>query len=111
MVLDADVGRVLRAKYRDWCSARLADEFVRLTPDQIYGLARDADEELDTETGDDAGSVSSAGAELTYRLVVKRVTDALYARMQFPTFEEWVAAYEEAPERFDEELLGLWREG
>lgn len=111
MVLDADVGRVLRAKYRDWCSARLADEFVRLTPDQIYALARDADEELDTDSGDAPEGASPSGGALTYRLVVKRVTDALYARMQFPTFEEWVAAYEETPERFDEELLGLWREG
>ncbi len=31
--------RILRAKYLDWCSARVADRFLELTPDQIYELA------------------------------------------------------------------------
>lgn len=36
--------RVLRAKYLDWCSARIADRFLELTPDQIYELAHPASE-------------------------------------------------------------------
>lgn len=31
--------RVLRAKYLDWCSARVAERFLALTPDQIFELA------------------------------------------------------------------------
>jgi hypothetical protein len=31
--------RILRAKYLDWCSAKVADRFLELTPDQIYELA------------------------------------------------------------------------
>lgn len=34
--------RILRAKYLDWCSARLADRFLALTPDQIYDLAHES---------------------------------------------------------------------
>src|SRR5512141_1263623 len=98
--------RVLRAKYLDWCSARLADRFLRLTPDEIYELAERAHAPgAPLETPDRA-----AGAELSYRSLVERVTEALAARMQLPTFEEWSAAYAEAPEQFEEDLLGLWRE-
>ncbi len=106
MALNREAGRVLRAKYLDWCSARLADHFLRLTPDEIYELAQRADaESAPLET-----SHPGVGTELSYRSVVERVTEALAARMQLPTFEEWSAAYSEAPERFEEELLGLWRE-
>ena len=34
--------RILRAKYLDWCSARVADRFLALTPDEIYELAEQA---------------------------------------------------------------------
>ncbi len=30
----------LRAKYLDWCSARLAERFLDLSPEEIYALAR-----------------------------------------------------------------------
>lgn len=39
MANDPAGDRVLRAKYLDWCSARVADRFLELTPDQIYDLA------------------------------------------------------------------------
>ncbi|HEX7119232.1 MAG TPA: hypothetical protein VF212_10615 [Longimicrobiales bacterium] len=32
---------ILRAKYLDWCSARVVDRFLELTPDQIYQLAHE----------------------------------------------------------------------
>ncbi len=106
MAADPDQGRVLWAKYLDWCSARLADRFLRLTPDEIYELAQRAEPE--TASGPHSGS--GVGTELSYRSVVERVTEALALRIQLPTYEEWSAAYAEAPERFEEELLGLWRE-
>jgi len=31
--------KFLRAKYLDWCSARVAEHCLALTPDQIYQLA------------------------------------------------------------------------
>ncbi len=109
MTPNREVGRVLRAKYLDWCSARLADRFLRLTPDEIYELAQRADAE--PEGAPPGGGERAVGTELSYRSVVERVTEALAARIQLPTFEEWAAAYSEAPEQFEEELLGLWREG
>ena len=108
MAPNPEAGRVLRAKYLDWCSARLADRFLRLTPDEIYELAQRAD--ADADEGAPGASDRAVGTELSYRSVVERVTEALAARIQLPTFEEWSAAYAEAPDRFEEELLGLWRE-
>ncbi len=106
MAADPDLGRVLWAKYLDWCSARLVDRFLRLTPDEIYELAQRAE----PEAGPGPGGEGAVGTELSYRSVVERVTEALKSRIPLPTYEEWAAAYREAPERFDEELLGLWRD-
>lgn len=107
MAADPDLERVLRAKYHDWCSARLADQFLRLTPDEIYELAH-AEAEPHGMAVPEADR--GVGTEVSYRSVVERATEALASRMRLPTFEEWSAAYAEAPDRFDEELLGLWRE-
>ncbi len=107
MAADPDLGRVLRAKYHDWCSARLVDRFLRMTPDDIYELAH-AEPEPDRIAVPEADR--AVGTEVSYRSVVERVTEALASRIGLPTFEEWSAAYAEAPERFDEELLGFWRE-
>jgi hypothetical protein len=91
--------RILRAKYLDWCSARVAERFVKLTPEEIYQLADEAN------TGVDGGEPS-----MSFREIVERVTRVLTAEMDLPDFEEWSAAYAIDPARFDEELLGLWRE-
>ncbi len=108
MAADADLERVLWAKYLDWCSARLVERFLQLTPDQIYELAQQAEAEPELGVGGEAAQ--AVGTEVAHRSVVARVTEALQARMQLPSFAEWSAAYAEAPERFEEELLGLWRE-
>lgn len=82
--------RTLRAKYADWCSARLADRFLELTPEEAY----------------ERGRVEGGG----YRALVQRVTDSLLEEMSLPTFEQWSAAYAEEPARFDAEMLGFWKE-
>ncbi|HET9986476.1 MAG TPA: hypothetical protein VFQ38_23060 [Longimicrobiales bacterium] len=102
MADEPDDGRILRAKYLDWCSARVAERFLQLTPDEIYRVAH--------EGASGAGDDSPVGVELSYRTLVERVTEALTARMELPTYEEWSAAYAESPERFEAELSGLWRE-
>ncbi len=108
-MVDPEAGRELRAKYLDWCSARLADRFLRLTPDEIYELAQRASRG-DEGPGAEGARAAGEGSELSYRSLVELVTEALTAQAALPSFEEWAAAYAEAPERFDEELLGFWRE-
>src|SRR5690606_5316191 len=131
--------RILRAKYLDWCSARVADRFLAMTPDQIYDLAqeslrRDSGPAVEAEgeaagagqaamgageggptpsQGQDPGSPSrgdgGAYGTVSSRELVGRVTEILAARVGLPTFEAWLAEYERSPEQFEAELLGLWK--
>lgn len=115
---------VLRAKYLDWCSARVAERFVELTPDQIWELA----EQAQGETGS-AGVSSSDDPDLrravaaavgaiaptdkrvvSFRELVERVTEVLRLELELPSYETWLRAYKAEPEKYDEELLGFWRE-
>ncbi len=104
-----EAGRELNAKYLAWCSAHLAARFVRLTPDEIYELAQRASAGSGAEAGAREGG-AGVGTELSYRALVELVTEALTAQAGLPTFPEWAAAYAEAPERFEQELLALWRD-
>lgn len=129
----------LRAKYLDWCSAQVADRFLELTPDQIYDLAygspsgledgqsvasiapgsSEAEKAAECQSNSAASSsspvatwVASAGdpeSGIQYRVLVERVAEMLAARMQLPSFDEWVEAYLAAPDRYEAELLGFWR--
>lgn len=125
---------ILRAKYLDWCSARIADRFLALSPDEIYQLAERtthgpadtaspppplsstnypdnsepdwhaAINQAVTAVADDSTETAS------FRSVVARVTEILADEMELPTFEEWAAAYSEAPAEFDRDMLGFWKE-
>lgn len=121
---------ILRGKYLDWCSARVAERFLRLTPDEIYQLAQEVTEPAGaaaaarvapvaeqgrtaaataTPSGSPAGLADPRGAAgISYRVLVQRVTEVLSSQLGLPTFEEWSAAYRATPERYEEELLGFW---
>jgi hypothetical protein len=113
---------VLRAKYLDWCSARLADRFLALSPDEIYELAERASHGRDdtlvalgasgTEAEMPQRSSSLAEAAVkepeNFRNLIARVTEVLAETL--PTFEAWVEGYRADPARYEEELLGFWRE-
>lgn len=89
---------VLRAKYLDYCSAKVAETLLGLSADQIYLLAQEA---ADTSRSRESGEFSYGDA---VRLATKRIA----AQLSLPPFELWVAAYQEDPARFEGDLLGLW---
>lgn len=93
----AEPEEVLRAKYFDYCSAQLAEVFLRLSPDEIFLLAQEA-----------AGSGEGAP---TFGELVQRVTAELERRLALPPFHVWADDYRRHPERYDEYLLGLWEDG
>jgi hypothetical protein len=119
--------RELRAKYLDWCSARLAERFLALSPDEIYELAERTSHgrteslvafsasvptsssafELNPEN---ANSIANPYDSDSFRVLVARVTEVLADTLELPDFEAWAALYREAPQRFDEELVGFWRD-
>ncbi|TVR64954.1 MAG: hypothetical protein EA422_05285 [Gemmatimonadales bacterium] len=89
---------ILRAKYLDFCSARVADTLLRLSADEIYVLAEKAAR----------ASGEGEGRDFSFDTVVKLATARLTEQLALPPFEIWVAAYREDPTGFDGELLGLW---
>ena len=122
----------LREKYLDWCSAQVADSFLRLTPEEVFALAERAtrlegsgpSEASATAAGDvssaavalwrqlsSAGGVPSGGGGpatiASYQGVVAQIAELLAQQMKLPKFEEWVLAYETDPERFERDLLGF----
>ena len=53
----------LRAKYLDWCSARLAERFLDLSPEEIYALARpDAPDRTGAGSADEPPDASPGAA-------------------------------------------------
>jgi hypothetical protein len=127
--LDPDRGddQILRAKYLDWCSARIAERFLKLTPEEIYQLAHRASqggnslpERRPSETSSpDTPDAAASPAFLqvptdeldSFQRIVEAVTQVLTTQLQLPSFEDWRASYKAAPDQYEEELLGLWREG
>jgi hypothetical protein len=102
---------ILRAKYLDWCSARIAERFLALSPDEIYQLAERATHGQTDSVGPLASLSSySADSDSAFHALVARVTSVLADEMELPTLDEWMAAYSEAPEEFDDEMLGFWKE-
>ncbi|MEX2609346.1 MAG: hypothetical protein WEA24_05315 [Gemmatimonadota bacterium] len=114
MAAESEEARTLRAKYWDWCSARLADRFLSLSSDDIYRLAR-----REPETGAGLGGGTPVGRDpgalagetpASFRELVAQVTESLAREMGLPSFEQWSAAYREDPARFEGQLLGMWRD-
>lgn len=89
---------ILRAKYLDYCSARVAETLLLMSPDEIFLLARDA-------ARDPSGERSTT---LSYDEVVQLATGLISRQLDLPPFERWAEAYRRDPSQFDHELLGLW---
>ena len=88
---------VLRAKYLDYCSARVAELFLSLPPDEIFVLA------------DESGQGRQEASEAPYDALVRGAALKLAERLGLPSFAEWAEAYEADPGQFEAELMGLWK--
>jgi hypothetical protein len=89
---------VLRAKHLDFCSAKVAEALLSLSPDEMYLLAEEA-----ART-----TVTPPASHLGYDAMVRLATEHLADRLDLPTFEQFRDAYRKDPAAFDRELLGLW---
>ena len=91
-----DEDPVLRAKYRDYCSARVADALLAMSAEEIYVLAQ---------------SEARARGQLepeTYRDKVSLATGKIRDRLNLPEYDEWVSRYREDPQAFEPFLMGFW---
>ncbi len=88
---------VLRAKHRDYCSARVFRIIQRMSPDEMFVFVKD----LNPDSG--------GGGELSYDEMVRLATKRIYAEEGLPSFDDWVEQYRANPEHFDAVLLDLWK--
>ena len=89
---------ILRAKYLDYCSARVADALLRMTPDEMFLLAQSAEEEPRPK-GEPAREYSE---------IVRLATGRISTSLALPDFAAWAEEYRRNPQQFEAELLGLW---
>lgn len=98
---DGPRDHVLRAKYLDFCSARVAEALVRLPADEIYLLAGEAS----------PGSPEGAPPAPTFAAMVRLATGRLSRTLGLPSYPEFARRYRDNPEEFEAELIGLWKTG
>jgi hypothetical protein len=89
----------LRAKYLEYCSARISEVFMSLSDERTYQFL----EEAASEAGLD---LASLGFQEKMRIVSAKLRDSI----PLPGFVEWAAEYREHPERFEPILIGLWKD-
>jgi len=116
----AEDDRTLRAKYLDWCSARLAERFLAMTPEQIYRLAQETPSgarskpagAVEASLPDSPVAVNpvSLSESDSFPEIVERITREIETAMGLPDFETWVVAYRASPDQYEEEMLGFWRD-
>ena len=95
---EAQCDPVLRAKYLDYCSARVAEVLLGLTADDMYVLAQEVAGE---STGENEGVPS-------FDTIVRLATERITRGLSLPDFWDWVAEYRKNPEGFEQEMIGLW---
>jgi hypothetical protein len=94
----------LQARYYDWCSARIAERLVQLSPEEIWHRAAVLSEarELFVWEEEIGGKAFPPGnAFFSARLLAHIFAQEL----DLPPFEQWEAAYRANPEKFDREIV------
>lgn len=89
----------LRAKYLEYCSARLSEVFLSLSDEHTYRILEEA-----------AGEAGEDLASLGFQSKMRLVTGKLRASVPLPDFASWAEEYRLHPERFEPMLLGLWKQ-
>jgi hypothetical protein len=83
-----------RARYLDFCAARISEVFLSLSDERTYQMM----EEAALEAGLEIGS-------LGFSEMMDLVTQRLRRNVPLPEFEDWVQEYRESPERFNHLFL------
>lgn len=88
----------------DWCSARVAEHLLGMSPDEAFELAERVRQPTAPEP---PGSRRPGENPLSYPDVVRALTRSVFADLGLPGFAEWLAQYRKDPSAFERELLGF----
>ena len=89
-VHDDAADRDLRARYLDYCAARISEVFLSLSDERTYQLMEEAAREANLEIG-----------SLGFSEMMDLVTQRLRKSVPLPEFDTWLSEYEKTPEAFD----------
>jgi len=84
----------LRARYVDYCAARISEVFLSLSDERTYALMEEAARDAEIEIG-----------SLGFSEMMDLVTERLRMNVPLPSFEDFAREYREDPERFEALLL------
>ena len=93
-VHDDAADRDLRARYLDYCAARISEVFLSLSDERTYQMMEEAAREADLEIG-----------SLGFPEMMDLVTQRLRRSVPLPEFDTWLREYRESPEAFDHIFL------
>jgi hypothetical protein len=94
--------RRLRAKYLDWCSARIAEQIERMSADDMFALSRDVQA---PPSGTEGAHV--VGGTMDYAELLKKVTFRMAEDLGLPDFGDWIEMYRQDPDSYERDLLGF----
>ncbi len=94
----AEPEEVLRAKYLDYCSARVCDVFMDLEEERVFELARAVEQKKGVAHG-----------VLNFRDLASILVEQLFGDLALPDFETWAEEYRRNPQEYEPHMLGLWK--
>jgi hypothetical protein len=96
----------LRARYYDWCSAKIVERIFQLSLEEVWYRAVHVPAQ-----SDGVAAAEEAEAVLSRNVVdlVRSLAEQVARELHLPAFEEWVQAYRQDPHRFDQEILTVDR--
>ena len=84
----------MRARYVDYCAARISEVFLSLSDERTYALMEEAARDAEIEIG-----------SLGFSEMMDLVTERLRMNVPLPSFEDFAREYREDPARFEALLL------
>ena len=96
----------LRTRYTDWCSARIAEHLLALSPEEVFLLSERGTRGDATPTPAEAPGSFSLHSRYSR---AEQSIRAAYQELGLPSFEDWLAEYSADPARFDADILGFRR--
>lgn len=91
---DEAADRDVRARYLDYCAARISEVFLSLSDERTYQLMEEAARDADLEIG-----------SLGFPEMMDLVTQRLRRSVPLPEYDDWLREYNESPEAFDHLFL------
>lgn len=91
-----EVGEDLWDRYVDWCSAKVSEHLLALSPEELWFRAH----------GREAGSAQHPAS---FSEIVQALSHQVFLELKLPDFGAWRTQYEQDPRPFEDDLAHVPR--